>query len=205
MSLRDPVAFFDALRHGLLGPTLSAEEVKGTNAILEAMEGAPLSWIAYALATAFHETASTMQPIKEFGGPIYFTRMYDVTGARPQLAVKYGNTCQGDGAKYAGRGYVQLTWKSNYKRAADECGVDLVAYPDKAMDPKIAAKIMRCGMEEGWFTGKRFDSYLPTGNAKGTRGEFIYARNIINGNDKAQKIADHALEFQRALVAGDWR
>jgi putative chitinase len=203
MSLADPKAFFEALRAGLLGPTLSATEVDGCNAILKAMEGAPLSWTAYALATAYHETASTMQPIKEYGGPTYFARMYDVTGARSQMAVSMGNTCAGDGPKYCGRGYVQLTWKNNYKRAADECGIDLLAYPDKAMDPAVAAKIMRSGMEEGWFTGKRFADYLPA-QGKATSGQFSYARHIINGTDRAQQIAAHAIEFQRALEAGGW-
>lgn len=204
MSLTNPTAFFDAMRSGILGPTLSATEVDGCNAVLKAMEGAPLSWTAYALATAYHETASTMQPIKEYGGPTYFTRMYDVTGARSQLAASMGNTCAGDGPKYCGRGYVQLTWKNNYKRAADECGVDLVAYPDKAMDPAVAAKVLRQGMEHGWFTGKSFKDYLPGGNAKGEKGQFVRARWIINGQDKASQIADHALEFQGALVAGGW-
>lgn len=204
MSLTNPKAFFDIVRAGILGPTLSAEEVKGCEAILKAMEGAPIAYTAYALATAYHETASTMQPIKEYGGPTYFTRMYDVTGARPQTAVKYGNTCAGDGPKYCGRGYVQLTWKNNYERAGKECGVDLVAYPDKAMDPTVAAKIMRHGMDEGWFTGKSFKNYLPI-KGKATRGQFSNARYIINGTDKAAKIADHALEFQRALEAGGWQ
>ena len=190
------------MRAGLLGPTLTAEEVKGCTALLDAMEGAPLSWAAYALATAYHETASTMQPIKEYGGQTYFTRMYDVTGARPQMAVQHGNTCSGDGPKYCGRGYVQLTWKNNYKRAGDKCVVDLVANPDKAMDPGIAAKIMRRGMEEGWFTGKKFADYLPRG--RGERTHFTNARRIINGTDKATKIAEHALDFQRALEAGSW-
>lgn len=203
MSLAKPALFFDAMRHGLLGPTLSAEEVNGCNAVLAAMEGAPLAWTAYALATAYHETASTMQPIKEYGGPTYFTRMYDVTGARPKLALQYGNTCAGDGPKYCGRGYVQLTWKVNYAKAGAKCGVDLVANPDKAMDPRIAAKIMRDGMTEGWFTGKKFDSYLPS-RGRATRGQFTLARYIINGTDKAAQIADHALKFQTALEAGGW-
>jgi putative chitinase len=59
MSLANPSAFFDALRAGLLGPALSADEVDGCNAILKAMEGSPLAYTAYALATAYHETAST--------------------------------------------------------------------------------------------------------------------------------------------------
>lgn len=204
MSLRDPVAFFDALRHGLLGPTLSGEEVKGCAAVLEAMQGAPLSWTAYALATAYHETASTMMPIKEYGGEMYFTRMYDVTGVRAQKALAMGNTCAGDGPKYCGRGYVQLTWKANYAKAGAGCGVDLVAYPDKAMDPKIAAKIMREGMSEGWFTGKKFSDYLPVAG-RATSGQYRYARFIINGSDKAERIAGHAKAFEEALVLGGWQ
>jgi putative chitinase len=203
LSLANPAAFFDALRQGLLGPTLTAEEVAGCNAILTAMEGSPLSWTAYALATAYHETASTMKPIREYGGPTYFTRMYDVAGARPQMAIANGNSCAGDGPKYCGRGYVQLTWKNNYKRAGEKCGVDLVAYPDKAMQPDIAAKIMRQGMTEGWFTGKGFDDYLPS-KSEATRGMFIAARRIINGTDRALQVADHAVKFQSALEAGGW-
>ena len=203
MSLASPRLFFDALRAGLLGPVLTAEEVNGCNAILEAMEGAPLAWTAYALATTYHETASTMQPIKEYGGPTYWTRMYDITGARPKMAIANGNTCAGDGPKYCGRGYVQLTWKNNYKRAGDECGVDLVAQPDRALEPEIAAKVLRRGMQEGWFTGKRFDSYLP-GAGRATTGQYALGRFIINGSDKAAQIAGHAKAFEAALEAGGW-
>jgi len=201
--LSNPKAFFDDMRAGILGPVLAQTEIDGCNAILAAMEGAPLAWTAYALATAYHETASTMLPIKEYGGPTYFTRMYDVSGARPQLAVKNGNTCVGDGIKYCGRGYVQLTWKNNYRRAGEEIGVDLVRLPDKALEPENAAKIMRKGMEEGWFTGKKFSDYLPSvGTA--TNGRYALARYIINGSDKAMQIAAHAKKFEAALVSGGW-
>jgi predicted chitinase len=204
MTLKTPAAFFDNLRDGLLGPTLSGEEVSGCNAVLAAMEGSPLAYTAYALATTYHETASTMQPVKEYGGPTYFTRMYDPTGARPKLAVANGNTCAGDGPRFCGRGYVQLTWKNNYKRAGDKCGVDLVANPDKAMEPAIAAKIMRLGMAEGWFTGKKLSDYLPI-KGRAERGHYSNARRIINGLDKASQIADHAKKFEDALVLGGWQ
>lgn len=203
MTLTNPAAFFDAMRAGILGPTLSATEVDGCNAILQAMDGSPLSWTAYALATSYHETASTMQPIKEYGGATYFTRMYDVSGARPQMAIANGNTCAGDGPKFCGRGYVQLTWKNNYEKAGKKCGVDLVQYPDKAMQADVAAKILRHGMTEGWFTGKKFSDYLPQKRAE--RVHFTNARRIINGTDKAAQIADHALKFQAALEAGGWK
>ena len=195
--------FFEALRNGILGPALDQGEVDGCNAILEACEGLPLAWTAYAFATAFHETAFTMQPIREHGGLRYFTKMYDVTGARPKLARANGNIHPGDGALFHGRGYVQLTWRANYARASQRLGVDLVGNPDLAMRPDIAAKIMRDGMKGGWFTGKSFGSYLP-GSGPATLDQFIAARRIINGVDKARTIAGYAVKFQAALQAGGY-
>ena len=200
--MKNAPAFYDIMRQGLLGPSLSPTEVDGCEVILKACEGLPISWTAYALATAYHETASTMQPIKEYGGPTYLTRMYDVSGARPQLAITNGNTCAGDGVKYCGRGYVQLTWKNNYAKAGKVCGVDLVADPDRAMEPLHAAQIMRSGMEKGWFTGKGFADYLP--RAAAVLKQFTDARRIINGSDRAAQIADHAMKFQSALAAGGY-
>ena len=194
--------FFDTCRSGIMGPTLDAGEVSGAETIITAMAGTPISWCAYALATAWHETAFTMQPIKEYGGPRYFIKMYDVTGSRPKLARANGNVNVGDGAKYFGRGYVQLTWRANYARAGLKLGIDLVNNPDLALKPEHAAAIMRKGMEEGWFTGKSFKSYLPMGEAN--LAQFIEARRIINGTDKAATIAKYAMQFQAALKAGGW-
>lgn len=196
-------AFFDSCRAGVMGPTLEPGEVSGAEAILDAMSGAPLAWCAYALGTAWHETAHTMQPIKEYGGPAYFFRMYDPQGQRPTLAKANGNTQPGDGARYFGRGYVQLTWRANYKRLGARIGVNLEDQPELALDPTFAARIMRIGMQEGAFTGKGFADYLPRiGTA--SRGDFIKARRIINGTDRANDIADYAGKFQAALVAGGW-
>ena len=196
-------AFFDSCRAGVMGPTLDNDEVSGASAILDAMEGSPLSWCAYALATAWHETAHSMQPIKEFGGPSYFHRMYDIGGQRPKLAKANGNVNAGDGARFFGRGYVQLTWRNNYRRAGDNLGYPLEGNPDLALRPDIAAAIMRRGMDEGWFTGKAFSHFLPK-NGAASRPEFIAARRIINGSDKAATIADYAIGFQKALIAGGW-
>jgi hypothetical protein len=195
--MTDRKRFFDSVRAGILGPTLDGSEVSGCNAILDAVEGLPVSWQAYALATAYHETAHTMQPIHEFGGPKYLHRMYDPQGARGVLAKRMGNTQPGDGVKFAGRGYVQLTWRSNYAKAGAKLGHDLVGNPDLAMRPDIAAIIMRQGMVEGWFTGKSFQSFLPHGPAN--LAQFSAARRIINGTDKAALIAGYAIKFQAAL------
>lgn len=196
--------FFDLMRSGLMGPTLTTEEVQGTEAILNALTGLPLSWAAYALATSWHETAHSMMPISEMGGNAYFTRMYDIKGQRPDLSRRMGNTIPGDGIKYRGRGYVQLTWKNNYKTLGEKLGVDLVSFPDRALYPEVASKIMTVGMVEGIFTGKSFKSYLPLGNVRASKAEFVKARYIINGQDKAALIADYAFDFQEALAAAGW-
>lgn len=200
----DPAAFFAAVRSGkALGPVLSAEEVSGCEAILAACQGFPASWAAYCLATPVVETNGTMQPIKEIGGTAYFTRRYDIRGERPDKARELGNLLPGDGARYCGRGYVQMTGKNNYARAARELGVALVENPDLAMRPDVAAQIMRQGMGHGWFTGRKLDDYLPVGGAD--LAAFTQARRIINGQDRAAEIAGYAMEFQSALLAGGWR
>lgn len=202
----DEGKFYDFLRgNSMLGPKISPSEYEGCNAILAACAAArfPTAYTAYVLSTAYHETAHTMQPIKEYGGQAYYTRLYDVTGQNPERAKKHGNVLPGDGARYCGRGYVQLTWKKNYERAGRELGVDLVANPDLAMQPAIAAQIMVRGMAEGWFTGRRLSGQLSADFAD--QGQFREARRIINGTDRAADLASYALQFQQALQAGGWR
>lgn len=204
--LTEAKEFFDYLRKGtVLGPVLSQSEVSGATTILAAVADAgwPLSWAAYALATAYHETAGTMQPIREYGGPSYLRRNYDVCGANPTRARKHGNVNPGDGERYCGRGYVQLTWHCNYERAGDAVGVDLVADPDAALQPANAAKIMVRGMAEGWFCGRTCADFLPTAGPASAE-QFRAARRIINGQDRARMIADYALIFQGALIEGGW-
>lgn len=203
--LSAPAEFFARARaKDLLGP-LDQSEVDGCNAILDACGAAvwPIGDTAYALGTTFHETAGTMQPVKEYGGPSYFRRMYDIQGARPHVARRLGNTQPGDGVKFCGRGYVQLTGRANYTKAGRLLNVDLVNNPDLAMRPHIAAAIMVLGMSQGWFTGRDLDDDIPR-NGPATLQQFIKSRDIINGTDKAEKIAREAMAFQEALQAGGW-
>lgn len=186
--------FFEAVRTGILGPTLDPGEVKGCEAIIDACEGWPKEWLAYALATAYLETAHTMQPIMERGGEAYFRRRYDPQGLNPQLAKRLGNTEPGDGARYAGRGFVQITGRANYEKLGKRIGAGLVQMPQLALDPIIAAKILRVGMSEGLFTGKKLADYFGPGVNNPTG-----ARRIINGQDRAAEIAGYHRRFLEAL------
>lgn len=199
-------AFFQTVR-ARLGP-LKQSQVDGFETVLDATSSAPLSHRAYMLATTWHETGATMQPVKERGGNAYFTKLYDVAGDRPKLCISMGNTCAGDGPRYCGRGYVQTTWKVNYERLDKESAKagltkpgDVLADPDLAMRPDIAALGLVKGMEQGWYTGKSLKSYLPASGVA-TRAQYVNARRIINGTDKAELIEDYAQVFERALRDG---
>lgn len=181
-------AFFDAVRSvPPLGPGLSAQEVGGSQHILMACSAArwPLSWAAYALATAYHETAGTMTPIKEYGRGQ--GRPYGVAGKHAgQIAF--------------GRGYVQLTWDYNYELMDKALGLGgaLTKNYDLALDPDVAARIMLQGMESGLFNGagKGLGAYLP---AVADIHQFSNARRTVNVLDKAVLIAGYALTFQDGL------
>jgi putative chitinase len=62
---------------------------------------------------------------------------------------RMGNTEDGDGAKYIGRGLIQLTGKDNYRAFGDAIGEDLVANPQLVEEPRYAA------LSAGWFWNKR--------------------------------------------------
>ena len=179
-----------------LGTTMTDSRKAGLDVLLAACEHANFGVreTAYVLATAWHETAHTLQPIKEYGGVEYKRRLYDVTGDNPPRAKSMGNTEPGDGVRYAGRGYVQLTWKVNYKKAGDLIGVNLVDEPDRAMEPAVAAEVIVLGMRDGWFTGKKLSRYITE-----TTTDYTGARRIVNGTDQASKIAQYATAFESAL------
>lgn len=94
--------------------------------------------LAAFLAQAAHETLD-FKHMKEIGGSLDFKK-YDIRFA-PKKAKILGNTKPGDGAKFKGRGYIQLTGKYNYKRAGEALGLDLVNKPELVEKPEIAAKV----------------------------------------------------------------
>jgi hypothetical protein len=158
--------------------------------------------LAYMLATIRHETyhyttAEFFSEKPEIGGVSYFNKYDPVlanTPKRRERAIKNGNTAQGDGFKYRGRGCVHLTWKNNYKKAQDKFDVNFVDSPDLAGDFKYAVPIMIWGMEEGMFSGKKLNGYINAGEIN-----YVGSRYIINGQDQAPLIASYAKRFEAIL------
>jgi putative chitinase len=187
--------FFDTARSSLFRGKLNQSQVAGMESILLTWETEGLTdlrWLAYMLATTFHETARTMQPIEEYG-----------KGA----GYRYGKKIKRSGIPYIlpdklyyGRGLVQLTWFENYENMGRLLGVDLLNNPDLALQPVIACKIMFEGMTKGDssfgdFTGNALENYF---NDK--KEDWVGARRIINGNDRAKLIAEYGKKFMGALA-----
>jgi hypothetical protein len=138
--------------------------------------------IAYIIGTAQHE--SRLTPIPE-----------EASGAEYNGRTDLGNTQPGDGPRYKGRGYVQLTGRTNYAKYSKITGVDLVSNPDKALDPAVSAVILVHGMKTGGFTGAKLDDYIGGGKAN-----FEAARAIVNHpSDKPDLIAGYARQWQTKL------
>ena len=197
VGLDDEPAFFESLRNsGIFGSALKPDQVKGLQTVCSAAKAAnwPISYTAYALATACHETAYTMQPVRE---------AYWLSENWRRNNLRY--------YPFYGRGYVQLTWKENYEKADRELNLSgqLKNNLELALDPDIAARIMVRGMQEGWFAGDRNGNrhtlarHLPA-NGVASVAQLTSARRIINGTDKNDKIAAEAIKFQKALQAGGW-
>lgn len=187
---------FNILRREMFLGSLSTSQVTALNLLCTNFTEESVSYpeAAYMLATVFHETNKTMLPIEEYGSDKYLSK-YD-TG---KLAKDLGNTpeADGDGQKFKGRGYVQLTGLANYARFGKLLGIDLVGTPTLACDPVYASKIMIIGMRDGLFTGVGFARKRPVTTYD--RNKYVAARSIINGTDRALTIATYAMIFEKAL------
>ncbi len=134
----DRSKFYAALRarsSGVFGTSLSQGQVDGTEKILDEAQsrGTPLRHLAYILSTAYHETAHTMQPIREKGGEAYLR-------SKPYYP-------------WVGEGLVQVTWETNHRKFGATAPGQLMTWP-------IALTAIFDGMTKGMFTGKKLDDYI---------------------------------------------
>lgn len=203
---------FAYLRRAPFGGSLSTSQVAGINAILAycLALAIPKTWIAYILATAYHETDGTFKPIQE---NLNYTTTAALMSAfksffkteasakpylrNPQKLANFvygnrlGNTKAGYGWLYRGRGFVQVTFHDNYAKFG------LVNTPDDALKVDTAVRIIVDGMMGGKFTGKKLADF-------GTDDAFnaLGARAIV-GRDKASLIAGYHKAFLDALNFAD--
>lgn len=87
--------------------------------------------MAGALGTIRIEVGRAYKPIREYA-----------SGAAYEGRVDLGNTQPGDGVRYAGRGLIQVTGRSNYALYGQKLGIDLVSNPDLALGLEVSAKIL---------------------------------------------------------------
>jgi len=179
--------FFDSIRYYLAGGSLTQGQVDGANLLLAwfDLQNPDLPdqhhlddrMLAYCFATAWHETAFTLQPVVESGGESYLK-------SKPYYP-------------WYGRGLVQLTWDYNYQKQDDKLHLKgaLMANPDLALDPTLATTILLLGMADGDFTGKRLGDYFTDDLT-----DWYNARRIVNGTDKANEIASYAEKFCNAIT-----
>jgi hypothetical protein len=141
---------------------------------------------SYVLATVRHESNMGMNMTEFASGRAYEGNVKTL-----------GNTEPGDGPRYRGRGYVQVTGRVNYQYWTDRLGSDLVGNPDLATDPEIAATITVLGMADGTFTGVGLDRYI-----NNRRTDFVNARRIINGDLRKNggRIAGFAHRYLNAMT-----
>jgi peptidoglycan hydrolase-like protein with peptidoglycan-binding domain len=114
-----------------------------------------------AVATIGTEVPSFL-PINEYGDTAYFTKMYE---GRRDL----GNTEPGDGARYHGRGFIQLTGRANYRAYGQKLGQPLEQHPELALQPDVAAQVLAHYLADHGIAGLA------------GRGDWEGVRRAVNG------------------------
>jgi peptidoglycan hydrolase-like protein with peptidoglycan-binding domain len=135
--------------------------------------------MAYVFATAEHES--------HFGRFMIELASGDAYEGREDL----GNTQAGDGRRFKGRGFVQITGRRNYKIWSQRLKMDLVGRPELAARPEVAASILVQGMRDGSFTGLSLTDFIGD--------DFYSARRIVNGLDRADHIAEITKAYFKAI------
>ena len=133
--------------------------------------------IAAFIAQIGHESGQ-LKYVKEIWGPTKAQARYE---GRADL----GNTQPGDGSKYRGRGFIQITGRANYEACGEALGLDLVNHPELLEKPQHAC------MSAAWFWASRGLNTLADA------GQFDTITRRINGGQNGA--ADRQMLYARAL------
>ncbi|MFC4623828.1 hypothetical protein ACFO1V_01040 [Daeguia caeni] len=188
----DRSRFYAALRRrdsGVFGTSLTQVQVDRLEAILALLDAKriELAQAAYILATAYHES-DRFRTIEEYA-----------SGAAYEGRATLGNTQPGDGVRFKGRGFVQITGRRNYTDWANRLGVDLVGNPALAARLDHATTILIDGMMLGTFTGRKLPDFVT-----GAKKDYVGARRVVNGTERATMIAGYAHAFEKALAGAGY-
>ena len=205
--LFDRRIFFREIRLSVFRGRLSRAQADGMSRLLDVWEARyarhDARWLAYGLATDWHETMHRMQPVRETLAAserqaIARLRRWarKLPPKRRRTVLAYARVHPDTGHAYFGRGDVQLTWRRNYRKLSAVAGVDLEADPEKALEPEIAARILFGGLIDGLFTGFRLKTFID-----GDKCDWRGARLCVNGHDRAEIVAGAAEAFHSALTA----
>ncbi|SMO93974.1 N-acetylmuramoyl-L-alanine amidase [Paracoccus laeviglucosivorans] len=129
------------------------------------------SHLGYVLATAEHESG--------FGK--WLEEKWEPTADQRKYQGRFGNIDDGDGERFRGRGYAQITFRDNYIRYGKALGLPLETQPGLAAQPQHAANLIALGMGRLGYT-KGYPVLEDFG--LGREFDFVNARRIINGDSK---------------------
>jgi hypothetical protein len=151
------------------------------------------SMVLMALGTIRAEVAA-FQPIDELVSPFNTStggHPFDKYDNRRDL----GNEGPPDGARFKGRGFVQLTGRANYRQYSSAIGLgnELVRDPDLANDPEIAARLLAAFLKEKEASIRRALQ----------AGDMATARKLVNGGRHGLEDFEDAFHRGQALVPDD--
>lgn len=192
---------FDLLRKSF--GLLTQNQIDGINHYVAAMDAdKSISYpqAAYILATVWHETDRKLSPIEEYGkgkGRAYGTwyknskgELYAFKNGSRDSVYLYSDFPH----LYYGRGDTQNTWFANYEKLSKVFGVDFLRQPELLLTREWSTKATLYAMKVGLYTGRKLSDYIYQ-----SKKDYVNARRIINGTDKAQLISGYAETFEKAL------
>lgn len=160
-------------------------------ALRDALLGSSAVLVAYTLGTIAAETSGFI-PLREMSSKFNtIAKAFDLYESRKDL----GNNQPGDGGRYAGRGFVQLTGRANYRTYGERIAQPLEDQPDLANDPAIAAQLLAL------FVADRADKIDMALKAS----DFARARRAVNGGTHGLERFTRAYTTILGVLLGDGR